>query len=95
MKISVLDVVIDFQPLEEALLHVARAESQTVADIIEQQARALRKKPANEKGLKGNIVYAGLFLHGEQIKNISMNDKEGVRATIPAAGQFEPPAAQR
>src|SRR5882672_5176051 len=95
VEIGVLRGIIDLHPFKEALLHVRRAEGQSVADVIEQQAGTLWKKPADEEGLEGDIVYAGLFLHGKEIENVSVNDKERVRSAVPASGQFKSPAAQR
>ncbi len=37
MEAGVSDTVVAFQPLEEALLHVRRAESQPLADIVKAQ----------------------------------------------------------
>src|SRR5208283_6198702 len=54
--VGVLDVIIDLEPLKKTLLHFAASEGQAVADVVKQQAGALRKKAAHQKGLERHIA---------------------------------------
>ena len=94
MEVGVLDVVIDFQPLEEALLHVGGAEGQAVADVVEEQAGALREEAAHEEGLERHVADVRVVLHGEEVEDVAVEDEQRVGAAVPAAGQFERPALQ-
>ena len=49
MKIRVLDIVVNLEPFEKALLHFAGAESETVADVVKQEAGAIWKESLHKK----------------------------------------------
>ena len=44
MKIGILNVIVDFEPLEKVLLHFGGAESQAVANIVEKQEERSGKR---------------------------------------------------
>ena len=94
VEVSALDIIINLQPFEEALLHVPGTKSEAVADIIKEQASPFRKEPAHQKGLERNVADARIFLDWEKVKNISVEDEKRIRAAVPAAGQFKCPATE-
>ena len=94
-EVSVLDAVIDFQPLEEAFLHVGGAERQPVADVVEEQAGALGEEAADEESLERDVVEVSIILHGKQVKDVAVEDEERIGAAVPPAGEFEGPAFER
>ena len=94
MEIGVFDAIIDLEPFEKSLLHFTRTKGKAITDVVEKHARPLREKPADQESFERDVSQPGILLDGKKIKNISVQDKEGIRAAVPAAGQFQCPAAQ-
>src|SRR5262249_49941746 len=95
MKVSVLDAVVDLEPLEEALLHVARAEGEAVADVVKEQAGALWEEGAHQEGLEWHVVYRAIVLDWKELEDVAVQNKQRVGAAVPAPGKLQRPAAQR
>ena len=94
MEARAFDRVIDVEPLEEAFLHFSGTEGEPITDIVKEQTRALGKQAARKEALQRDIADMRIVLNGKQIENISVEDKQGISASVPTAGQFQRPASQ-
>ena len=76
MEACSFDLIVHFQPLEEPLLHLRRAERQAVADVVEQHQSPLREQPPQEQCLDRNVGDLTSILRREHIENISVQDEK-------------------
>ena len=94
MKISVLDPIINLQPVEKPMLHFTGAEHQSLANIVVKHQPAIREEALLEESFQRDVSEVGPILHWKNIEDISVQHENGVGFSIPAPGQFQRPGAQ-
>ena len=71
------------------------AEGQAAADVVKQQAGALREQAPHQEGFQRHVAEPVVVLHGEQVENVAVQDEQRIGAAVPTPRQFQSPAAQR